>query len=124
MADTSNPAASPAHHGQTPPPAAPSLTEADVRHIAGLAQLAPTDDQIAGYRSSLAAILSYVDRLKGLDLSGVEPLITPLPMTGPMGADEPAGMLPREALLAMAPKADGPFISVPKVLGSGDGGAA
>lgn len=101
---------------------APALSEADVRHIATLAQLAPSDEQIAGYRTSLAAILSYVDRLRALHLKGVEPLVTPLAMTGPTGTDEPAGMLPREALLAMAPKADGPFIAVPKVLG--DGGAA
>lgn len=121
MADPTNPAAGPAlttHRSISPTPA---LTEADVRHIATLAQLAPSDEQIAGYRTSLAAILSYVERLKALDLKGVEPLVTPLSMTGPTGADEPGGMLAREALLAMAPKVDGPFISVPKVLGDGGG---
>jgi aspartyl-tRNA(Asn)/glutamyl-tRNA(Gln) amidotransferase subunit C len=120
MADPINPSAPSAPRAAAD--LTPTLTEADVRHIASLAQLAPTDEQIAGYRSSLAAILGYVDRLKALDLTGVEPLITPLAMTGPVATDIPSTSLTRDAMLALAPKVDGHFISVPKVLA--DGGAA
>ncbi|MFT3683939.1 MAG: Asp-tRNA(Asn)/Glu-tRNA(Gln) amidotransferase subunit GatC [Phycisphaerales bacterium] len=61
-------------------------------------------------------------RLQQVNLDGVEPLVSPLEMTGPMAADEPGGMLTPETLLSMAPATDGPFVKVPKVLG-GAGGA-
>ncbi|MCU0688405.1 MAG: Asp-tRNA(Asn)/Glu-tRNA(Gln) amidotransferase subunit GatC [Phycisphaerales bacterium] len=114
---TSPPAASPAA-------AAPALSEQDVRHIARLARLAPSDDEVARYRTDLAAILSYVDRLRAVDLAGVEPMATPLEMTGPMERDEPRDGLARQALLGMAPAIDDVYIKVPKVLGGeGAGGA-
>lgn len=104
------------------PPPAPALTTADIRHIARLACLSPTDAQIADYQTNLAAVLGYVGHLRTLDLAGVAPLATPLPTTGPMDPDEPGQMLPPATLLKMAPATDGPFIAVPKVLGESEGG--
>lgn len=106
---------------------APALSDADVLHVARLAQLDPTPEQVSQYREQLAAILSYVDRLSSLDLAGVEPMSSPIEATidldSPASADAPAPPLPRAELLAMAPATThGHFVRVPKVLG--DGGAA
>lgn len=93
-------------------------------HVAHLAQLEPTPEQLAQYRVQLGAILAYVDRLATLDLADVEPMSTPLDTTinlaAPSSADVPAASLPHAALLAMAPATShGRFVRVPKVLGAG-----
>jgi|GEM_PF-233495 len=107
--------------------AARQLTEADVLHVAHLAQLDPTPQQITQYRAQLGSILAYVDRLGTLDLTNVEPMSTPLEATldlaAPQAADAPTPPLPHAALLAMAPAISHEhYLRVPKVIG--DGGAA
>ncbi|MBY0307845.1 MAG: Asp-tRNA(Asn)/Glu-tRNA(Gln) amidotransferase subunit GatC [Phycisphaerales bacterium] len=99
-----------------------SLTAEQLRKVASLAKLELGDGEVERLRTDLGAILGYAQRLQQMDLDGVEPLVTPLEMTGPMGADEPGGMLSPDALMGIAPATDGPFVKVPKVLG-GAGGA-
>ena len=99
-----------------------TLTAEQVRKVAALAKLELVDTEVERLRGELGAILGYAQRLQGLDLDGVEPLISPLEMMGQMAADEPGGTLPPEVLLSMAPATDGEFVKVPKVLG-GSGGA-
>lgn len=97
-----------------------SLTLDQVRKVAKLARLAPTDTQAEDYRSRLSAVLGYVERLRALDLSGVEPMAHPMETTNRMGADEPgATTLPNSALMAIAPNTHPPFVKVPKVIGEG-----
>lgn len=98
------------------------MTAEQVRKVASLAKLELGDAEVERLRVELGAILGYAQRLQALDLDGVEPLISPLEMTGPMAADEPGGALPPQTLLSMAPATDGEFVKVPKVLG-GAGGA-
>ena len=98
-----------------------SLSAAQVRKVAGLAKLELADAEVERLRGELGAILAYAQRLQGLNLDNIEPLATPLELTGPMDDDVPGGTLPPEALQAMAPATDGPFVRVPKVLGDGGG---
>lgn len=98
-----------------------SLTSVQVRKVASLAKLELGDAEVERLRGELGAILGYATRLQTLDLDGVEPLTTPLEMTGPMAADLAGGTLSPETLAAMAPQTDGPFVKVPKVLGDGGG---
>lgn len=93
-----------------------------VRKVAALARLDLPAERAEQYRGQLAQILTYVERLRTLDLAGVEPMATPLDSAGPLAADEPGPTLPTSALAAMSPAMEGDFIRVPKVLG--DGGAA
>jgi aspartyl-tRNA(Asn)/glutamyl-tRNA(Gln) amidotransferase subunit C len=102
-------------------PADSMLTAAQVRKVASLAKLELGDAEVERLRGELGAILGYAQRLQGLNLDDVEPLTTPLEMTGPMAADVVSGVLPPEVLHAMAPATDGPFVKVPKVLGDGGG---
>ncbi|HYD01602.1 MAG TPA: Asp-tRNA(Asn)/Glu-tRNA(Gln) amidotransferase subunit GatC [Phycisphaerales bacterium] len=100
-----------------------AMTAEQVRKVAGLAKLELDAGEVERLRGELGAILSYAKRLQSVNLDGVEPLVTPLEMTGPMDDDAPfpGYALTPEALPAMAPASDGPFIKVPKVLGDGGG---
>lgn len=100
------------------------LTEAYVRKIAKLSRLALTDAEVAEARASLGAVLGYVERLRELDLAGIEPMphVGWSASTGNrLAADEPGGELAVEAVMKLAPASMPPFIKVPKVLGEGGG---
>jgi len=101
----------------TPPPAA--LTTEQVRKVAKLSRLALTDAQAEDYRSRLSAVLGYVQRLRTLDLSGVEPMAHPMETTNRLGADEPGPTLTNAAFMDIAPDTHPPFLKVPKVIGEG-----
>jgi len=92
-----------------------------VRRVARLARLAPTDEQIETYRGQLSAIITYMERLKGVDLEGVEPLTNVGDFTSRMDEDEAGETLPNAVLMNMAPESSPPFVKVPKVLEDGGG---
>lgn len=93
-----------------------------VRKIARLARLAITDQQVETYRTQLSSVLGYIDRLRQLDLTGVEPMANVGDFNNRFGDDIPGPTISNATLMKMAP--DGglePFIKVPKVLEEGGG---
>ena len=94
----------------------PKLTEAEVRHVATLARLALSDEEIATMRSELDAILRYMDELSALDVDDVEPTFHAVPMEAPLREDLPVPSLTRDEALAGAPKSEDGAFAVPKVL--------
>lgn len=98
-----------------------SISPAEVHKIARLARLAITQDQAAAYGPQLSAILTHMDTLRGLNLSGVEPLTHIGEVVNRLDADEPGTTLPTQTLLGLAPDTLPPFVKVPKVLGDGGG---
>ncbi|MCC7406843.1 MAG: Asp-tRNA(Asn)/Glu-tRNA(Gln) amidotransferase subunit GatC [Phycisphaeraceae bacterium] len=97
------------------------ITDAEVRHVAQLARLKLTDEQIHHHAQQLSAILTYVSKLNELDVSNVEPMAHALDMSNVLRPDEPQPGLPNDAVLANAPDAEPPFFKVIKVLGEGSG---
>jgi aspartyl-tRNA(Asn)/glutamyl-tRNA(Gln) amidotransferase subunit C len=93
------------------------LTLEEVRKVARLARLVPGDAQAEDYRTRLSAVLGYVERLRALDLSGVEPMAHPMETTNRLAGDDPGPTLASAALMAMAPQTHPPFVKVPKVIG-------
>ncbi|CAN5797503.1 Asp-tRNA(Asn)/Glu-tRNA(Gln) amidotransferase subunit GatC [soil metagenome] len=91
--------------------------------VARLARLEVSAEQAAGYARDLSAVLGYMETLKRLDLGGVEPMSSPIDGVGVAAADVVGEMLPCAALRGMAPKMEGAFIGVPKVIGGGGGAA-
>jgi aspartyl-tRNA(Asn)/glutamyl-tRNA(Gln) amidotransferase subunit C len=108
------------------------VTEADVAHVADLANLDLTDRERAGMVRDLNSILEYIDRLNELDTSDVPPMAQ---VSDRYGVDESKqgserflyairediveGLrksLPHEEALANAPDADEQFFRVPKVI--------
>lgn len=109
---------------RTPTSAAPSpaaLSLADVRKVADLARLELSDDAAQRLTSDLQGILRYVNQLRALDLTNVEPMSTPLELSCPLRDDTPGPTLPLTTFIALAPAHDGPFLRVPKVLADGGG---
>ena len=93
-----------------------ALSLDEVREIAQLARLALTDAEVAKLRDELGAILGYVEKLRALDTSGVEPMTHAVPLDCPLRADEVAPSLSADEALAGAPKREDDFFQVPAIL--------
>lgn len=103
------------HDGHTP--------DIDIAKVARLARLDIAPSDIGPLTTELASILSHAQDLARLDLAGVEPLSHAADLHAALAEDVAEGELPRTALEAIAPRMDGPFIAVPKVLGGDTSGA-
>jgi aspartyl-tRNA(Asn)/glutamyl-tRNA(Gln) amidotransferase subunit C len=88
-----------------------------IRHVARLARLELSDEELEQYRSQVSTILDYIDQLKELgDLSGVEPYIYPAESSDVLRADEVRPPLPKEQALKNAPDRTPDYFVVPRVL--------
>jgi aspartyl-tRNA(Asn)/glutamyl-tRNA(Gln) amidotransferase subunit C len=92
------------------------ITRSDVEHVARLARLALTDDEITRFTDELGHILEHAADLATLDLDGVEPTAHPLPLTNVMRPDEIRPPLPRDEVLAAAPAVEDGRFRVPRIL--------
>lgn len=90
------------------------MTHIDITHIARLARLALTEEELAHYQDQLAAILDYAARLNELDLSGVGPAAEDAPPLGRYNVlrdDIVTPSLPRDdALFNAAATEEGQFL--------------
>ena len=87
-----------------------SLTRKDVEHIAELAKLNLTNEEIERYGQQLSAILDYFEELKQLDTDDIPATASVLPLRNVMRDDEPRQTLTRDEILANAPdQEDGQF---------------
>jgi aspartyl-tRNA(Asn)/glutamyl-tRNA(Gln) amidotransferase subunit C len=87
----------------------------EVLHVAKLARLELSDDEIERFREQLSAILEAVGTVSELDLSGVEPTSHPLDIVNVWAEDEPRPCLSREEALANAPDPEDGYFGVPPV---------
>lgn len=88
------------------------ISNDEVRHVAELAKLALTDDEVATYAQQLSAILDYADSLKQVDTSHVPPMPHVLPLENMLRDDVPQPSLSNAAALANAPKQANGFFEV------------
>lgn len=98
-----------------------ALTRKDVEHVAWLARLALTEEEITQFQDQLSAILEYAHMLEQVDLSDVPPTATVLPMRNVMREDEVRSSLPRDVVLANAPDTEAGYFRVPAVLEEDEG---
>jgi aspartyl-tRNA(Asn)/glutamyl-tRNA(Gln) amidotransferase subunit C len=81
-----------------------------VLHVAKLARLRLTDEEVGRMTDELSGILDHVDRISQMDLEGVEPTSHVVALENVLRADVPRPSLPQEVALATAPEAvDGAF---------------
>ena len=81
-----------------------------VLHVAKLARLELSDDEVEQMAKELSGILEHVDRISELDLDGVEPTSHVVKLENVLRADEPRPSLDRDVALANAPDpSDGAF---------------
>jgi aspartyl-tRNA(Asn)/glutamyl-tRNA(Gln) amidotransferase subunit C len=90
-----------------------AISRDDVLHVAGLARLDLSEDEIERFREQLNAILEAVGKVAELDLSDVEPTAHPLDLVNAWAEDEPRPSLSVEEALANAPDREGDFFRVP-----------
>lgn len=98
-----------------------SITREDVLRVAELAHLELSEDEIRTYHEQLDGILAYIDKLKELDVSGVEPMAQIL-----AASEEGSGDSLRDdevkcddsgaKILSQAPEASPPWFRVPRVI--------
>jgi aspartyl-tRNA(Asn)/glutamyl-tRNA(Gln) amidotransferase subunit C len=96
----------------------------EVREIAALARLALSEDEIGRMTLDLDAILGYIEALRELDTSAVEPMTHAVAFDCPLRPDADAPALPVDAALGNAPRREGSFFEVPRIIGGGAGRGA
>ena len=90
-----------------------AISRDEVLHVARLARLALSDDEIDRLGAQLNAILEAVGKVSELDLADVEPTAHPLDLVNVWAEDEPQESLPVEDALANAPDREAGFFRVP-----------
>ena len=98
-----------------------AISEQQVRHVAMLARLGLTDEQVSALGGELNSILEQVDRISALDLSGVEPTAHAVPVTNVTRPDVVRPCLSREDALLNAPGAAGRRVPDTEVRRIGEG---
>lgn len=89
----------------------------DIAHVARLARLDLTEDELAHYQEQLSVILEHAAQVQAINTEGVEPTTHPLPMVNAFRPDEVRPSLDRDEVLAQAPDVEGPYFRVPPALG-------
>jgi aspartyl-tRNA(Asn)/glutamyl-tRNA(Gln) amidotransferase subunit C len=95
------------------------ITEDEVRHVAGLANLRLTEAEVGRLRADLDGILEHIDRLNEIDTEGVEPMAQVLRDEGgdsTLRDDVPVAPLGTEAAVASAPRHGAGYFKVPLVI--------
>lgn len=93
------------------------ITRDDVAHVAKLARLAVSDDELDIFTEQLGAILAHADDVASLDTAGVPPTAHPFPLENVLRDDVPRPSLDRAEVLAAAPSVEDERFRVPPVLG-------
>jgi aspartyl-tRNA(Asn)/glutamyl-tRNA(Gln) amidotransferase subunit C len=109
------------------------ISRDEVAHLARLARLALTDDELDSYAGQLDAILGHVSQIQSVDVTGVEATDNPLARrAGAQRPGEESGIvnvsrpdvvepcLTQEEALAAAPRAEDGRFAVPRILGEGE----
>jgi aspartyl-tRNA(Asn)/glutamyl-tRNA(Gln) amidotransferase subunit C len=94
-----------------------SLSRDEVAHVAKLARLQLTDEQLDTFTPQLAAILDHAADVEALDLDDVPPTAHPFPLANVWRADVARDSGIRDAVLEQAPAAEDGMFRVPPVLG-------
>jgi aspartyl-tRNA(Asn)/glutamyl-tRNA(Gln) amidotransferase subunit C len=88
----------------------------DVEQVARLARLALTEAELERMRGELAAILEYIEKLKAVDVDGVEPTSHAVPLVNVMREDVVDASVDREAMMSNAPDRSGEHFRVPRII--------
>lgn len=93
------------------------ISREDVAHVARLARLELTEEELELYSGQLAAVLDHAEDVRSLDTAGVDPTSHPLPLHNVFRPDEQGECLDRDEVLAQAPASEESRFKVPPILG-------
>jgi aspartyl-tRNA(Asn)/glutamyl-tRNA(Gln) amidotransferase subunit C len=94
-----------------------TLSRNDLAHLARLARLAVTDEELDRFADQLDAVLDAVAQVGKADVDDVPPTTHAVPMTNVMRPDAIEPSLDRDEVLAQAPAAEDGRFRVPRILG-------
>jgi len=92
------------------------ITKEDVKHVAKLARLRFTDEEIAPFTEQLNDILEYFEKLKNVDTSHVNPSTHAVNLTNAFREDVVKDSIPTEKALKNAPDTEKTYYKVPKII--------
>jgi aspartyl-tRNA(Asn)/glutamyl-tRNA(Gln) amidotransferase subunit C len=92
------------------------ISRLDVAHVARLARLSLTDDELERFTEQLGAILDHAADVAALDTTGVPPTAHPLPLRNVLRDDVVVASLDRDEVLAQAPAVEDGRIRVPRII--------
>ena len=92
------------------------LTLSDMKHLSVLARLSPSNEKLNEYAQMCDDILKYMDILNEIDTNEVEPTYSPVKHISQMRTDDARKTRERDEILANAPKSDGKFFIVPRIV--------
>ncbi|KKB35726.1 Asp-tRNA(Asn)/Glu-tRNA(Gln) amidotransferase subunit GatC [Bacillus thermotolerans] len=92
------------------------ISEEQVRHVAHLARLAVTDEEVERFTAQLDSIIEFAEQLNELDTENVKPTAHVLDMKNVLREDKSAPGLPREEVLKNAPDHENGQIKVPSII--------
>lgn len=90
-----------------------AITREEVLHVARLARLELSDDEVTRFQEQLSAILDAVSKVSELDLSDVPPTSHPLEIANTWDDDVPRPCLPLDEVFANAPDRDDDYFRTP-----------
>jgi aspartyl-tRNA(Asn)/glutamyl-tRNA(Gln) amidotransferase subunit C len=93
------------------------ISTADVAHVARLARLALTDEELERFTEQLGAVLDHARDVEALDTADVPPTAHPLPLANVLRDDVVRPCLDRAEVLAQAPSVEEDRFRVPRILG-------
>ncbi len=93
-----------------------AAAEIDVKYVAHLARLHLTPEEEKKFGEQLSHVLGYVEKLRELDVSGVEPTAHAIPLVNVTRADAVRPSLPPEEVLRNAPATANGLFMVPKIV--------
>lgn len=89
------------------------IDRAQVLHVARLARLELSEDEVDRMISELSAVLGHIEKISELDLDGVAPTSHVIAIENALRPDEPRSSLSHDDALAAAPDSDGTGFRVP-----------
>ena len=102
-----------------------SLSREDVQHVASLARLGLSDDEIGRMQEQLSSILGHIEVMNQLDTEAIPPTAQVVHLHNVLREDTVRESLPKEVVMKMAPKSRHGFLAVSEVLGgNGEGESA
>ncbi|MDP8923594.1 MAG: Asp-tRNA(Asn)/Glu-tRNA(Gln) amidotransferase subunit GatC [Chloroflexota bacterium] len=93
-----------------------AISREQVEHVARLARLGLSDDEIDCFQQQLSQILGHMQALDTVDTSAIPPTAQVIPVSSVMRDDVVRPSLPVEDVLRNAPRREGDFLKVPPVL--------
>ena len=93
------------------------ISRADVAHVATLARLHLTDDELDTLTGQLAAILEHAEDVEALEIDDVPPMTHPIPLKNVLRPDVPTATVDTAEVLGQAPATEDQRFMVPAILG-------